>query len=56
MQFFHPVLGVHQGFEPRSVNKIASNPEKPKHLETVTMMLTELDIDFVGLGSERYFG
>jgi len=42
------------GFEPRNVNKIESNPEKSKHLETATTKILGLDIDFVNLRSETY--
>ena len=42
------------GFEPRSVHKIESNPEKSKHLETATTKILGLDIDFVNLRSETY--
>ncbi|KAF3938116.1 Phosphatase [Dactylella cylindrospora] len=37
-----------------SVHKIESNPEKSKHLETATMKIMGLDIDFVNLRSETY--
>ncbi|CUS08622.1 unnamed protein product [Tuber aestivum] len=44
------------GFEPRSVNKVESNPEKSKHLETATTKVLGFDIDFVNLRSETYPG
>ncbi|RPA76054.1 hypothetical protein BJ508DRAFT_319322 [Ascobolus immersus RN42] len=37
-----------------SVHKIASNPDKSKHLETATTKLCGLDIDLVNLRSETY--
>ena len=42
------------GIESRGVNKIESNPEKSKHLETATTKILGLDIDFVNLRSETY--
>ncbi|PUU73408.1 hypothetical protein B9Z19DRAFT_1069010 [Tuber borchii] len=40
--------------EPRSVNRIESDPESSKHLETVATKILELDINFVSLRSEGY--
>ena len=39
-----------------SLKKIAANPEKSKHLETVTTRLLGLDIDLVNLRKETYVG
>ncbi len=36
------------------IAKIASNPEKSKHLETATTSIFGLDLDFVNLRSEEY--
>ena len=36
------------------VAKILSNPEKSKHLETATMKIFGLDVDFVNLRKETY--
>ena len=36
------------------VTIIKSNPEKSKHLETATMKINGIDIDFVNLRSEEY--
>lgn len=37
-----------------SLHKIAKNPEKSKHLETTTVRLFGLDVDFVNLRKETY--
>jgi tRNA nucleotidyltransferase/poly(A) polymerase len=37
-----------------NLHKIASNPEKSKHLETVTTKLLGFDVDFVNLRRETY--
>lgn len=37
-----------------SLSKIAANPEKSKHLETVTTKLLGFDLDFVNLRKETY--
>ena len=37
-----------------SIHKIAANPEKSKHLETVTTRMFGLDVDFVNLRKEVY--
>ncbi|KAI9874185.1 MAG: CCA tRNA nucleotidyltransferase, mitochondrial [Pleopsidium flavum] len=37
-----------------SINKIGANPEKSKHLETVTTKMLGLDIDLVNLRKETY--
>ncbi|KAG0354531.1 CCA tRNA nucleotidyltransferase, mitochondrial [Podila minutissima] len=42
------------GHEKRSIAKIATNPEKSKHLETATMMVLDMPLDFVNLRSEVY--
>lgn len=39
-----------------SVHTIARNPDKSKHLETATMKIGALDVDFVNLRSEDYIG
>lgn len=39
-----------------SVHTIARNPDKSKHLETATMKIGPLDVDFVNLRSEDYIG
>lgn len=38
----------------RSLHQIAANPEKSKHLETVTTRMFGLDLDFVNLRKETY--
>lgn len=38
----------------RNVHKIAANPEKSKHLETVTTKILGFDVDFVNLRKETY--
>jgi tRNA nucleotidyltransferase (CCA-adding enzyme) len=43
-----------QGHEKRSIAKIATNPEKSKHLETATMVVLGMPLDFVNLRSEVY--
>ncbi|KAJ2382880.1 CCA tRNA nucleotidyltransferase, mitochondrial, partial [Coemansia sp. RSA 2603] len=42
------------GQAPRSVAKIASNPERSKHLETATTVILGQAVDFVNLRSETY--
>ncbi|KAF9934850.1 hypothetical protein FBU30_010823 [Linnemannia zychae] len=42
------------GEEKRSIAKIATNPEKSKHLETATMIVLGMPLDFVNLRSEVY--
>jgi tRNA nucleotidyltransferase (CCA-adding enzyme) len=45
------------GLEPSDVgnlHKIAANPEKSKHLETVTTKILGFDVDFVNLRREKY--
>ncbi|KAF8930776.1 hypothetical protein EDD21DRAFT_353368 [Dissophora ornata] len=42
------------GHEKRSIAKIATNPEKSKHLETATMVVHGMPLDFVNLRSEIY--
>ncbi|KAJ1331879.1 tRNA nucleotidyltransferase (CCA-adding enzyme) [Microdochium nivale] len=37
-----------------NLHKIARNPDKSKHLETTTIRLFELDVDFVNLRRETY--
>ncbi|KAF9419065.1 CCA tRNA nucleotidyltransferase, mitochondrial [Podila epigama] len=46
-------LGEH-GHQKRSIAKIATNPEKSKHLETATMVVFDMPLDFVNLRSEVY--
>ncbi|KAG0258951.1 CCA tRNA nucleotidyltransferase, mitochondrial [Actinomortierella ambigua] len=43
-----------QGHEKRTVARIATNPEKSKHLETATMVVHGIPLDFVNLRSEVY--
>ncbi|CAO3565451.1 unnamed protein product [Mortierella alpina] len=43
-----------RGHRRRTIAKIATNPEKSKHLETATMMVLGTSIDFVNLRSELY--
>lgn len=43
-----------RGHKRRTIAKIATNPEKSKHLETATMMVLGTSIDFVNLRSELY--
>lgn len=44
-----------RGTEPFSrVGVIAANPDQSKHLETATMRLCDVEVDFVNLRSERY--
>ncbi|KAF9965974.1 hypothetical protein BGZ70_003659 [Mortierella alpina] len=43
-----------RGHRRRTIAKIATNPEKSKHLETATMMVMGTSIDFVNLRSELY--
>ncbi|KAG0334302.1 hypothetical protein BG000_008436 [Podila horticola] len=42
------------GHEKRTIAKIATNPEKSKHLETATMVVLGMSLDFVNLRSEVY--
>lgn len=42
------------GLDEIGVHKIASNPDKSKHLETATTRICGLDVDFVNLRSEEY--
>ncbi|KAJ1967240.1 CCA tRNA nucleotidyltransferase, mitochondrial [Dispira parvispora] len=42
------------GHKTSQVAKINSNPERSKHLETATMMVLDMSIDFVNLRSEVY--
>lgn len=42
------------GHEKRTIAKIATNPEKSKHLETATMVVHGIPLDFVNLRSEVY--
>ncbi|RDW69700.1 hypothetical protein BP6252_08720 [Coleophoma cylindrospora] len=37
-----------------NLHKIAANPEKSKHLETVTVKMIDLDVDLVNLRKETY--
>ena len=37
-----------------NLHKIAANPEKSKHLETVAVRIFDLDVDFVNLRKESY--
>ncbi|KAG0235398.1 CCA tRNA nucleotidyltransferase, mitochondrial [Actinomortierella wolfii] len=45
---------VQNGHEKRTIAKIATNPEKSKHLETATMVVHGIPLDFVNLRSEVY--
>ncbi len=47
---------VAQGVDPqiKDIHKIAANPEKSKHLETITTRMFGLDVDFVNLRKEVY--
>lgn len=45
-------LGVPSGL--KSLHQIAANPEKSKHLETVTTKIFGLDVDLVNLRKETY--
>ncbi|KAK3847036.1 MAG: hypothetical protein J3R72DRAFT_362985 [Linnemannia gamsii] len=42
------------GQKKRTIAKIATNPEKSKHLETATMVVLGMPLDFVNLRSEVY--
>ncbi|KAG0371357.1 CCA tRNA nucleotidyltransferase, mitochondrial [Gamsiella multidivaricata] len=42
------------GHGKRTIAKIATNPEKSKHLETATMVVLGMPLDFVNLRSEVY--
>ncbi|KAG0262642.1 CCA tRNA nucleotidyltransferase, mitochondrial [Mortierella polycephala] len=42
------------GHQKRTIAKIATNPEKSKHLETATMVMMGIPLDFVNLRSEVY--
>jgi tRNA nucleotidyltransferase (CCA-adding enzyme) len=46
----------HIGQHPKYVAKIASNPEKSKHLETATTKILGFSLDFVHLRCEEYHG
>jgi tRNA nucleotidyltransferase (CCA-adding enzyme) len=46
----HALLGKDVG----NLHKIAANPEKSKHLETVTTKILGFDLDFVNLRKETY--
>ena len=49
------VLAARGGPEKRSqIGVIAANPEQSKHLETATMRLCGVEVDFVNLRSESY--
>ena len=39
-----------------NIGKIKANPEKSKHLETATIRILDMDIDFVNLRKEEYMG
>jgi len=43
-----------QGHQKRSIAKIATNPDRSKHLETATMVVEGMPLDFVNLRSEVY--
>ena len=43
-----------KGEEIRGVGVIQSNPEQSKHLETATMKVRDVWLDFVNLRSESY--
>ncbi|KAG0054770.1 CCA tRNA nucleotidyltransferase, mitochondrial [Gryganskiella cystojenkinii] len=43
-----------QGHEKRTISKIAINPDRSKHLETATMVVEGMPLDFVNLRSEVY--
>ena len=45
-----------QGFKAdvKDIHKIAANPEKSKHLETITTRMFGIDVDFVNLRKEVY--
>ena len=47
---------VETGINPKikDIHKIAANPEKSKHLETITTQMFGLDVDFVNLRKEVY--
>ena len=49
-------LAKQQGFEAdvKGLHKIAANPEKSKHLETITTKIFGIDVDFVNLRKEVY--
>ncbi|CUS08739.1 unnamed protein product [Tuber aestivum] len=44
------------GIDSGRVSKVESNPAKSKHLETARINILELEIGFVNLRSELYFG
>lgn len=44
----------HIGEDTRSIGIIQSNPEQSKHLETATMKVCGLWVDFVNLRTEEY--
>jgi len=43
-----------QGLETRTIAKIEANPEQSKHLETATVKIFGMPIDFVNLRAEEY--
>lgn len=43
-----------QGLETRTIAKIEANPEQSKHLETATVKIFDMPIDFVNLRAEEY--
>ncbi|GJJ74686.1 hypothetical protein EMPS_07044 [Entomortierella parvispora] len=43
-----------QGHQKRAIAKIATNPDRSKHLETATMVVEGMPLDFVNLRSEVY--
>lgn len=43
-----------QGYEPHKLSVIMANPEQSKHMETATLKVLNLPIDFVNLRSETY--
>lgn len=47
---------IAQGINPqvKDIHKIAANPEKSKHLETITTKMFGLEVDFVNLRKEVY--
>lgn len=47
---------INQGFnsQVKDIHKIAANPEKSKHLETITTRMFGIDVDFVNLRKEVY--
>ncbi|KAF2664864.1 poly A polymerase C-terminal region-like protein [Microthyrium microscopicum] len=49
-----PHVSEKYGKKPLKLHKIEANPDKSKHLETTTIRLFDLDIDFVNLRKETY--